>query len=161
MGTTVNDFLYPEFVLLGSDDLKALYKLEMFYSKTVSAPIKTMTIEEAELTKVTYNTFIGQKIVFANTLGQICEEMGINVDNVTDTLKIASKRLISPTYLSAGMGDAGACHPRDSIAMSWLSQQLNLGYDLFESVMLAREEHAVFLANLVLKHSEGLPIIIL
>jgi UDPglucose 6-dehydrogenase len=59
------------------------------------------------------------KIVFANTLMEICDSLpGCNVDQVTDALKLADKRLISPAYLSGGMGDGGGCHPRDNIAMS-------------------------------------------
>jgi len=44
-------------------------------------------------------------------------------------------RIISDKYLSGGMGDGGACHPRDNIALSWLSKKLNLSYDWFEHIM--------------------------
>lgn len=155
-GTVESDFLHPEFVLIGVDDPQAADTLQSFYEQTVEpgTPIYKTSVKNAELIKVAYNTFIGLKIVFANTLMEICHKTGCDVDEVTDALKMATKRLISPAYLTAGMGDGGACHPRDNIAMSWMARQLNLSYDLFESVMLCREKQAEYLADLMMKYTE-------
>ena len=88
MGTTMRDFLSPEFVLLGVDDPRSAIPVETFYSTLTEAPICRMSIESAELTKVAYNTYIGMKIVFANTLMEICHKSpGANVDDVTGALK--------------------------------------------------------------------------
>jgi len=57
--------------------------------------------------------------------------------------------------MKAGMGDGGACHPRDNIALRWLARELNLGYDLFESVMTAREKQAENMAREILKHGRN------
>ncbi len=149
MGTAINDFLNPEFVLFGVDDEEAAKKAEEFYRTITSAPFYKTSIENAELIKVAYNTFIGMKIVFVNTLMEICHKTGADVDEVTNALKLASDRIISGKYLTGGMGDGGACHPRDNIALSWLSRKLGLSYDLFESVMLGREKQAEWLADLM------------
>ena len=58
--------------------------------------------------------------------------------------------------MKAGMGDGGACHPRDNIALRWLAKQLNLGYDLFESIMSAREKQAENMAKEILKHGKNI-----
>ena len=63
----------------------------------------------------------------------------INVDVVTNALKDSDQRIMGPRYMTAGMGDGGACHPRDNIALRWMAEQLDLGYDLFDSIMKARE----------------------
>src|SRR4029079_8006110 len=132
MGTTMRDFLHPEFVLLGADDLISAQKLEAFYATITDAPIHRMSVESAEITKLAYNTYIGMKIGFANTVMEICHKIpGANVNDVTAALKTAHHRLISPAYLDGGMGDGGGCHPRDNIAMSWLAQQLPLSHDPF------------------------------
>ena len=89
------------------------------------------------------------KIVFANVLMEICHKTGANVDEVTDALKLANDRLISGKYFTGGMGDGGACHPRDNIALSWLSRKLNLSFDWFENIMLARQKQTEWLANLM------------
>ncbi len=150
MGTAMRDFLHPEFVLLGTDDPIAAKTVEAFYATITDAPICRMSIESAELTKVAYNTYIGMKIVFANTLMEISHKTpGTNVNDVTSALKRADHRLISPRYLDGGMGDGGGCHPRDNIAMSWLARQLALSHDFFEDLMMAREHQTEWLADLM------------
>lgn len=154
MGTTMRDFLNPEFVLFGVLDKKAAALAEKFYKTLHKNKVYLTTLENAELIKVSYNTFIGMKIVFVNVLMEICHKMGgtMDVDAVTDALKLANERLISPKYLTAGMGDGGGCHPRDNIAMSWLARELDLSYDFFDSLMTAREEQTVWLAELMMQH---------
>ena len=84
------------------------------------------TLDEAELIKVSYNTFITMKICLANTVAEMSHKLNnINSDNVMDALKLANQRLISDKYLNGGMGDGGGCHPRDNIALSWLSQKVD------------------------------------
>ncbi len=148
MGTEVEDFYNPEFVLIGSDD--ATPDLVDFYARTVDAPIYKTTIENAEMTKMAYNTFITMKIVFANTIMEMCDQLDhADVDVVTGILSKAHKRLISPAYLFGGMGDGGACHPRDNIALSSMARKLDIGYDLFGDLIEAREAQADALANKV------------
>jgi UDPglucose 6-dehydrogenase len=92
------------------------------------------------------------KIVFSNTLMEMCHKVGANVDEVLGGLKLANNRIISTKYLSGGMGDGGGCHPRDNIAMSWLADKINLSHNFFEDIMEARENQTEFLANLILEH---------
>ena len=58
--------------------------------------------------------------------------------------------------MKAGMGDGGACHPRDNIALRWLSKELKLGYDLFDAVMTARERQAENMALEILKYGNNI-----
>lgn len=148
MGTTIQDFLNPEFVLIGrvSEDSSRLVSI---YKQFLSCPIVEITLESAELTKVAYNTFIGMKIVFANTLAEITEKIGGNVDEVTNTLSLAHSRIISNRYMKAGMGDGGGCHPRDQIAMSWLANKLDLSFDIFEMIAKARDEQTLYFAKIL------------
>jgi len=62
---------------------------------------------------------------------------------------------VSPRYRKAGMGDGGACYPRDNIALRWLAKDLGLGYDMFESIMTAREKQAENMAIEILKHGKN------
>ena len=154
MGTTIRDFLHPEFVLLGVDDPETATKMVTLYATLTDAPVCQMSIDSAELTKVAYNTFIGMKIVFANTLMEICHKSpGANVDDVTGALKKARRRLLGPLYLDGGMGDGGGCHPRDNIAMSWLARELPLSHDIFENLMTAREHQTEWLVELMCAYS--------
>lgn len=150
MGTTIPDFLDPEFVLIGSDEAPTS-KLRLFYQTIHTAPIFVTTIKTAELTKVAYNTFIGLKIAFANTMMEICEKIGADVDDLIDVLSLADRRIISSAYMRGGMGDGGGCHVRDNIALSWLARKLDLSYDLFEALIRCREEQTFWLAQLAIE----------
>lgn len=163
MGTVLQDFLDPEFVLLGSclgshDEL-----VKEFYSTIHNRPTFTTDIKTAEGIKVFYNTFITMKTVLANTYGEMAHKLGMNVDDIYKALSLATDRIVSPKYLKAGMGDGGGCHPRDNIALSYLAKQVGLSHNIFEDLMAAREDHAAWLADVIIakRDETGLPVIML
>lgn len=164
MGTTRRDFTNPEFVLFGMDDELAYQKAKKLYKTLHQKPIYKCTIEEAEMIKVSYNTYITMKICLANTIMELSHRLdNINCDNVMKGMFMANERLISPKYLLGGMGDGGGCHPRDNIALSWLAQKTNLSYDWYENLMICREKQTEWLADLTIQESREseLPIVIL
>jgi UDPglucose 6-dehydrogenase len=153
MGTTIDDFVNPEFVLFGVSDQEAAFRAQQFYRTLHNKPFYQTSIENAELIKVAYNTFISMKIAYANTLMEICHKIpGCDVDAVVGGLALATERLLSPKYLRGGMGDGGGCHPRDNIALSWLARELDLSYDWFDNLMLCRERQTDWLADIVEEH---------
>jgi UDPglucose 6-dehydrogenase len=159
MGTTINDFLNPEFILLGVDDEGAAERVVNFYSTIHNKRVFKTSVKNAELIKVAYNTFIGMKIVYANTMMEICHKTDCDVDQIIDAISLADQRLISSKYLRGGMGDGGGCHPRDNIAMSWLSRELDLSHDFFNDLMIAREDQTEWLANECLKQDRKIYIL--
>jgi len=164
MGTTVKDFASPEFVLFGVDDDSAYLKAKEFYSTLHDRPVYKCTIEEAEMIKVTYNTYITMKVCLANTVMELSHKLeNINCDNVMKGLFLANERLISSKYLLGGMGDGGGCHPRDNIALSWLSQKVNLSFDWYDNLMKCREDQTEWLANIIIENriETDLPVVIL
>jgi len=166
MGTVIMDFLDPEFVLIGESDEKSGKVMDSFYSSIMppNTPILHMTWEEAEITKMTYNTFIGLKIITANTIMEICERIPhANIDIISNALSKANKRIVGPKYLQGGMGDGGPCHPRDQDALSWFAHKIDLSVDPFGFVMEARWKQTEYLANIVINYQRKtkLPIIIL
>jgi UDPglucose 6-dehydrogenase len=165
MGTTINDFLNTEFVLIGADpdNDEGAKSVASFYATLHDRPTFVTDIKTAELIKVSYNTFIGAKIAFANTMMEICEKIGGNVDDLTRGLGLATNRIVSTKYMGAGMGDGGGCHPRDNIAMSWLAQKLQLSHNMFEDLMQAREHQTAWLAEVVegVQREAGLPVVLL
>lgn len=169
MGTTCVDYEKPEFHLLGVDDREekegraAADLVKAVYAPITGRPVAEMSVKSAEMCKVHYNSVITQKIVLANTLMEICEKVGANCDDITDALKLATDRIISPKYMRGGMGDAGGCHPRDNIALSWLSNKLGLSYNLYDNMMRTREAQTEWIGNLVVEHAleSKLPIVVL
>ena len=152
MGTTINDFLHPEIVLFGVDDPEALAKVKEFYETITDVPFHEMSIVNAELVKVNYNTFITMKINFANNLMEICHKMrgqGADVDIVIDALSDCTKRIISPSYMRGGMPDGGGCHPRDNIALADFAKRHDLSNDIYTESMIVREHHTRWFADMI------------
>ncbi|MGW0905020.1 hypothetical protein [Streptomyces sp. NPDC002853] len=148
MGTTIADYLNPEFVLLGADDPRHVEPVLDIHATVHDRTAQIMGIESAELTKVAYNVVISTKIVVANALMEICHKTGADCDAVTDALAAATDRVVSAKYMRGGMGDGGHCHPRDLIAMSWLAQRLDLSTDVLGYMVRAREAQSEWLADL-------------
>jgi len=163
MGTEEQDFLDPEFQLLGSDDQVALSAAAGLYKTVHGAPLRMVSIESAELAKVAYNCWISAKIVWANMIGELCDATGADADEVSGTLALATRRILSPAYMRAGMGDGGGCHPRDLVALSWLSRQAGASADMAGFLVAARESQSERLAELVRYQHEltGLPVCVL
>lgn len=161
MGTVKQDFLDPEMIMIGTEQVQISWQatmLQNFYHNLLNKSIRFEfgTWEEAEATKIFYNTFISTKLSLVNMIQDVAQKLGhINVDRVTTALGNSTRRIISNKYMKAGMGDGGACHPRDNIALRWLAQELGLGYDLFGSVMSAREQQAENMAQEILKHGKN------
>ena len=136
MGTTIDDFLNSEIILFGVDDKEAANKAKEFYRTINNSPFHETTLENAELIKVVYNTFISTKIAMINTIMDTCHHMpNTNVDDVTKALSLCTDRIISSKYLLGGMGDGGGCHPRDNIALSYLARKLNLSFNWYYNIM--------------------------
>ena len=162
MGTVAQDMLNPEMIMIGSDkgtdDVKTL-QLEAFYQQICEnmPRIQKGTWEEVESMKIFYNTFISNKIALVNMIQDVANKLGnMNVDRVTEALAKSTQRIVSDAYLKAGMGDGGSCHPRDNIALRWLAKDLDIGYDLFEGIMTARERQAENMAMAILAHGKNI-----
>ena len=164
MGTVADDMINPEMIMIGTK--KGVYQtavkaqqLESFYNVICGNNYPRMefgTWEEIEAMKIFYNTFISNKIALVNMIQDVAHKLGhMDVDKVTQALAKSTQRIVSPAYMKAGMGDGGACHPRDNIALRWLAKDLGLGYDMFESIMAAREKQAEAMANAILTHGKN------
>ena len=151
MGTVKEDFRNPEFHTIGTSDGRGSKPLRDCYDAIygwAGPKLCIGTWEESESTKVFYNTFISFKLAYVNMIQDVAQRTGhMNCDKVTDALKNATDRLISTKYMNPGMGDGGGCHPRDNIALRHLSQKLDLPYDIFSAVMLARDGQARAIAE--------------
>lgn len=169
MGTVKEDMVKPEMVIIGTEDGRVTGDANIlidFYKTFVDANARYEigTWDEAEAIKIFYNTFISAKLSLVNMIQDIAEKNGnMNTDVVTRALERSTNRITGPAYMKAGMGDGGSCHPRDNIALRYLSQRFGLGYDLFDSIMKTREVQAKNLADKLVRQSRqhNLPIIIM
>lgn len=162
MGTVKQDFLDPEMIMIGTEQGQINWQASMlqnlyYHLLNKSVRFEFGTWEEAEAMKIFYNTFISTKLSLVNMIQDVAQKLGhMSVDRVTTALANSTRRIMSNKYMKAGMGDGGACHPRDNIALRWLAQELDLGYDLFAAVMTAREQQAENMALEILKHGKNI-----
>lgn len=129
LGSVIRDFMNPDFVLIGQSDEEAGNLLAEFYEKVCdnNPPIARMNIVNAELTKLSVNSFMTMKISFANMISGLCEQIpGGNVDIVTDALSLFGG--IGKKSMRGGLGYGGPCLPRDNVALSYLAK--SLGYEI-------------------------------
>jgi len=169
MGTVKNDMINPEMIIIGTEDGKRTgdaEKLVEFYKTFVNKGVRVEigTWDEAESIKIFYNTFISAKLSLVNMIQDVAEKNGnIDTDVVTGALERSDYRITGKAYMKAGMGDGGPCHPRDNIALRYMANELDLGYDLFDSIMKSREVQAKNIATKLVDISIDyrLPIVIM
>jgi UDPglucose 6-dehydrogenase len=165
MGTVKYDMINPEMIIIGTEDGTATddsLELVKFYVPIMenNPRYELGTWEEAESMKIFYNPCISTKVALVNMIQDVAERSGnMCVDVVTGALERSTQRITGPAYMKAGMGDGGACHPRDNIALRYLAEKLDLGYDLFDSIMKAREVQAENMAKTCLKFGKNVTII--
>ena len=168
MGSVKWDMVNPEMIIIGTEDGKmtgvAGELIDLYKTVMENNPRYELgTWDECESIKIFYNTFISAKVGLVNMIQDFALKIGnINVDVVTSALANSTMRIMGPKYMTAGMGDAGACHPRDNIALRWLAKEYEVGYDLFDTVMHAREVQAKNLALFLVDQakSRGMSIVI-
>ena len=160
MGSVAWDMVNPEMVMIGTEDGKltgdAKQLIDFYKTIMENDPrYEVGTWDECECIKVFYNTFISTKIGLVNMIQDVAVKQGnIDVDIVTNALARSTMRIMGPQYMKAGMGDGGGCHPRDNIALRFMAQELDLGYDIFDAIMNAREIQAKNLAKELVKHAK-------
>jgi UDPglucose 6-dehydrogenase len=125
LGSVFRNMLTPDMVLIGQSDPQAGDELAVIYGSVVeNAPaVCRMNLVNAELTKISVNTYVTTKISYANMLSELCERLpGADVDAVTAAIGMDSR--IGSKYLKGALGYGGPCFPRDNRAFSVLAQRL-------------------------------------
>ena len=123
LGNVVHDMLNPDMILIGESDERSGAILEKFYQGVCESNprIKRMNFVNAELTKLSVNTFVTTRISYANMLAQVCETIpGADVDVVTSAIGCDTR--IGQKYLKGALGYGGPCFPRDNVAFSALAR---------------------------------------
>jgi UDPglucose 6-dehydrogenase len=123
LGNVVHDMLLPDMILIGESDERSGAILEKFYQGVCESDpkIRRMNFVNAELTKLSVNTFVTTRISYANMLAQVCETLpGADVDVVTSAIGCDTR--IGQKYLKGALGYGGPCFPRDNVAFSALAR---------------------------------------
>jgi len=147
VGSIIDDLTRPDFLLIGAFDERAGDAIsEVFRDSTEGAPpLVRMSPKEAEIAKITLNSYITMKISFANTLGEICDGVGGDADAIADALVHDSR--ISEGYLKPGGIYGGPCFPRDNAVFSTLAAEAGTSAPIAESTDAVNEQHNDWIVN--------------
>jgi UDPglucose 6-dehydrogenase len=149
LGSVIKDFLNPDFLLVGESDERAGAALEAVYARTCDngAPVARMNLVNAELAKLSVNTYVTTKIAYANMLARICERLpGSDVDVVTAAIGLDTR--IGPRYLRGTIPYGGPCFPRDNVALAALGRSIGATATVAEATDRANREGIRTLAAL-------------
>jgi UDPglucose 6-dehydrogenase len=134
LGSVVRDMLNPDMLLIGASDEKAGDALEHIYLKSCenTPVVRRMNFVNAELAKISVNTFVTTKISYANMLADICDRLpGADVDVVTRAIGCDTR--IGGKYLRGAIGYGGPCFPRDNVAFAALARSIGARAELAEA----------------------------
>ncbi|MDJ0961903.1 MAG: UDP-glucose/GDP-mannose dehydrogenase family protein [Acidimicrobiia bacterium] len=147
VGTAIDDFLFPDRVVIGSDDEAAIERVAALYApileqhvpdglgsghKEKAPALVSASLGTAELIKYASNSFLAMKISFINELAQICDRVGADVTQVAGAMGMDHR--ISPLYLNAGLGWGGSCFGKDLTALATTAREHGFEPTLLQAI---------------------------
>jgi len=148
-GTAVSDFLEPSMTIIGAADARHSGVLREIY-QWVPGRIFETSFRSAEMVKYVCNAWHAVKVSFANEVGTLAKQMGVDAEAVTEIFTADSKLNISPTYLKPGFAFGGSCLPKDVRALNYRAKELDLSLPLFQSILRSNDEHLERAVEMVL-----------
>jgi UDPglucose 6-dehydrogenase len=134
-GEAIRDFIYPDRVVVGSNDKRSMAILKNLYSPLISKGAKYISTNRraAELIKYASNAFLATKITFINEIANLCEKTGIDVEDIS--IGIGLDKRIGSRFLRAGPAYGGSCFPKDTKAIVSTAKKFNTNLSIIKSVI--------------------------
>jgi UDPglucose 6-dehydrogenase len=138
-GAAIGDFMRPDRVVIGTEDVEATAILNDLYRPLylIEAPVLMTDIPTAELTKYAANAFLATKISFINEMANLCEKVGADVHSIARGIGL--DRRIGPKFLHAGPGFGGSCFPKDTRSIAHFAREVDQELEIIESVIRVNE----------------------
>lgn len=151
-GSAINDFMFPDRVVIGSNSPKATEIMKELYEPFVRTfhPIIVMDIKSAEMTKYAANCFLAAKISFINEISNLCERTGADIASVREG--IGSDRRIGYEFLFPGVGYGGSCFPKDVLALIHTGSKFGIDMHLMKAVDEVNIHQKGILIGTILEH---------
>lgn len=147
-GTAVADYYHPPFTLIGANDQRTADTVAQLYNP-LGAPLHVVDIRAAEMMKYASNAFHALKVSFANEIGLLCKEMGIDSHTVMNIFVQDTQLNISPKYLMPGFAFGGSCLPKDLRAITYRAKTLDLELPVLKSILPSNEHQLDYAFNLI------------
>ena len=154
-GEAIRDFIYPDRVIVGSNDSKSQKILKNLYSPLISKGAKFISTKRraAELIKYASNAFLATKITFINEIANLCEKTDIDIEDIS--IGIGLDKRIGSRFLRAGPSYGGSCFPKDTKAIVSTAEKFKTNLSIIKSVIKSNHKRSELLSkrvNLILKN---------
>ncbi|MCP4111798.1 MAG: nucleotide sugar dehydrogenase [Desulfobacteraceae bacterium] len=149
-GTSVHDFNNPPLTVIGELDEKSGDMIQSIYH-FLDAPVVRTDLRTAEMIKYANNSFHALKVSFANEIGVICKEMGIDSHKVMEIFCMDQKLNLSPYYLKPGFAFGGSCLPKDLRAVNYKARDTDLDVPVLRSVLESNKAHIERVADKIIR----------
>ncbi|GAB4375248.1 MAG: UDP-glucose/GDP-mannose dehydrogenase family protein [Calditrichia bacterium] len=151
-GAAIDDFMYPDRVVIGTSDPQVAEKMKELYSPFVRTgnPIMIMDEVSAELTKYAANSILATKISFMNEIAGLCERVGADVESVRRG--IGSDKRIGYAFIFPGVGYGGSCFPKDVKALIRTAKDYSYDMRILKAVEEVNEDQKRVLIPKILKY---------
>ena len=148
-GEAIRDFIYPDRIVVGSNDKKSNQILKNLYSPLISkgAQYVNTSRRAAELIKYASNAFLATKITFINEIANLCEKTGINIEDVS--IGMGLDKRIGSRFLRAGPAYGGSCFPKDTKAIVSTADNFKTNLSVIKSVIKSNENRSKILLSRV------------
>ena len=136
--TAIYDFWNPPYTVIGTESKKSEQHLEALY-QSIDSPIFKLRPEESEMIKYANNNFHAMKVTFANEIGNICKELGVDGHKVMEVVSSDTKLNLSPYYMKPGFAFGGSCLPKDVRGLNYRAKMLDVKTPLLSSLLPSNE----------------------
>lgn len=138
--SAVKDYFEPPKIVIGTADAQPNAAMETL-NANITAPTFYVGYREAEFTKFVDNTWHAVKVAYANEIGRVCLNLGIEASKVHEIFKSDTKLNISPYYTRPGGAFGGSCLPKDVRALQYIGTDSGTSMPLVESLIRTNEAH--------------------
>ncbi len=154
-GEAIRDFIYPDRIIIGTQNKKTNKILKQLYSPLISKGAKYLNTSRrsAELIKYASNAFLATKITYINEIANMCEKLNVNVEDVS--IGMGLDKRIGGRFLRAGPGYGGSCFPKDTRAILNTANQIKSNLSLIKSVIKSNEDRSRILTERIFKILNG------
>jgi GDP-mannose 6-dehydrogenase len=133
-GSSINDFYDPPFTVIGAEDAQAAASVAQIYAM-LRAPLMIVPVKVAEMVKYANNAFHALKVAFANEIGNLCKQQGIDSHQVMEIFCQDRKLNLSPYYLKPGFAFGGSCLPKDLRAILYQCHHFDIYPPVLEAIL--------------------------
>ena len=150
-GEAIRDFIYPDRIVVGSNDKKSNRLMNSLYAPLISKGAQYINTSRraAELIKYASNAFLATKITFINEIANLCENTGINVEDIS--IGMGLDKRIGGRFLRAGPAYGGSCFPKDTKAITSTADNFKTNLSVIKSVIKSNESRSNLLLNRIYK----------